>query len=136
MENIKLKRLILFILESITLQGGRFINEEFVEEFNSFIYKYYPDNKELFSYIFDIDTLEEFIKGKYDILTLDQMFQLIVKYHGIDGYVKLVEDVGLEVDKKIQELALLFTEYYNQIIQLYYTDDSMYFPKGYPKILQ
>lgn len=136
MENIQLKGLILFILESIILQNGRYINEEFVEEFNDFVYKYYEDNKELFSYIFNTTILEQFIKNNYDILTLDQMFQLVVKYHGIEGYAKLVEDVGFKRDQKIQQLSSLFTEYYNQIIELYYADSSIYFPKGCKKIPQ
>jgi len=136
MKKIQLKGLTLFILESIILQNGRYINEDFVEEFNDFVYKYYEDNKELFSYIFNTTILEQFIKNNYDILTLDQMFQLVVKHHGIEGYAKLVEDVGLKNDQKIQQLALLFTDYHNQIIELYYADSSIYFPKGYTKILQ
>ena len=136
MENIKLKSLILFILESIILQNRRYINDEFAEAFNDFIYKYYENNKELFSYIFDTKMLEKFIKENYDILTLDQMFQLVSKYHGIEGYAKLVEDVGIEKDQKIQQLAKLFTDYYNQIVELYNADSSIYFPKGYTKILQ
>ena len=132
----KLKCLVLFLLESILIQGGRILTQDFAEQFNNFIYEQYEKDRESLSILFNIDMLSKFIDGKYDILTLPQIMELIYRYQGTENYVKLVEEIGIEDDKKINDLALLFLMYYQNIIKLYYDDDSMYYPKGYPRIKQ
>lgn len=136
MSEIKLKSLTLFLFESIMLQGGRIIDRDFETELNDFIYKCYNEQEELLSLIFDRKALSGFVENKYDVLTLEQIVQLVNKYYGTDRYLKLVEDVGYETDQKINELAIKFTSYCNEIMNLYYADTSLNYPKGYPKILQ
>ena len=136
MEDIKIKRLTLFLLETIIIQNGRLLSEGLAAEFNDFVYKYYDSNKELFGFIYDNDTLELFIENNWEILSLDQMCQLINLHKGFEGYVALVDEIGYEVDSKINELALLFTEYHNELLKLYSANPNEYFPKGFPRILQ
>lgn len=135
MKDIKLKRLTLFLLESIILQGNPTIDEGFASQFNFFIEKYYEDNKELFSIIYEPQLLEECLKNEWEVLSLDQMISLIKKYHGFEGYGSLVEEIGPEIDKKLIELANLFTEYHQSLMNLYYADPAEYYPKGYSRIL-
>ena len=133
----KLKSLILFIFESIAIQNRRTLNQDFVEQFNNFIYEQYAKDKESLDVIFDIDLLGEFIEGKYDILNLSQMIQLIYRYKELENYAKLVEEIGIADDKKINDLALLFTKYYQEIIELSNIDDSIKHKyQGYIRILQ
>lgn len=136
MEDIKNKCMTLFLLESLIIQNGRFLSEGFAHEFNDFVYKNFNSNKELFSAIYDIDTLELFIKNNWEILSLEQMYQLINLYHGYEGYEALVDEIGYQTDQKINELALLFTSYHHELVKLYNADPNEYFPKGYPRILQ
>ena len=75
------------------------------------------------------------VPADWEILSLDQMVALINRYRGFEGYSKLVEEVGPETDQKLIELAHLFTEYHNSLIALYYADPSIYYPKGYARIL-
>lgn len=136
MQEIRLKRLTLFLLESIILQNERLVDEDFAIQFNLFIEKYYHDNKELFSILYEPKLLEECLKNNYEILSHDQMILLINKYKGFEGYSKLLDEVGPEIDEKLIKLANLFTEYYNSLLDLYNQDTSIYYPKGLIKILQ
>lgn len=132
----KLKCLVLFLLESILIQKGRIVNQDFAEQFNGFIYEQYEKDKESLSIIFDIDMLSQFIEEKYDILTLPQIIQLIYSYSGQENYIKLVEEIGIKDDIKINNLALLFTTYYQEIIKLSQGKLASCYPKGYPRIKQ
>lgn len=136
MQEIRLKRLTLFLLESIILQNERLVDEDFAIQFNLFIEKYYHDNKELFSILYEPKLLEECLKNNYEILSHDQMILLINKYKGFEGYAKLVDEVGKEVDEKLIELANLFTEYYNSLLKIYYADTSICIGKTKVRILQ
>lgn len=136
MLEVKLKRLTLFLFESIMLQGDRTIDRDFEIELNDFIYKCYNEKEELLNLIFDRKEIRNFIENRYDILTLEQIIELVNKYYGTNRYLKLVEDIGYETDQKINELAIKFTSYCNEIMNLYYADTSLNYPKGYPKILQ
>lgn len=136
MEEIQLKCLTLFLFESMIIQKRTFIDESFAAQFNDFIDHYYEDNKELFSLMFPISLLEEFIKNNYEVLSLKQMMQLMQRYHGLNGYVELVEAVGPNTDEKINKLALLFTEYYIDLLKLKHANPKQYYQKGYPRILQ
>lgn len=118
MEEIKLKRLTLFILEIITIQNGRYINESFVAEINNFIYEYYEENEDLFELLFDKEKLEEFIKNDYEILPQEIIIGLIKKYRGFVGYEKLVDSVGYEVDQRINKLVIEFLKYHNSLQEL------------------
>lgn len=131
MEEIKLKRITLFILEIIILQQGRCIDESFVEQINDYIYKYYDEHKELFGLLFDNNLLEEFIENKWEILPYDVMIGLIKKYHGFEGYVNILDTVGYEVDQKMNILVMKFLDYYNELLELRYAKSSTY-----PRILQ
>lgn len=117
MKDIKNKRLVLFIMEIILLQK-RFITAMFIEEINDFIYNYYEDNKELFALLFDTKLLEELIKNRYQVLPEKILMGLINKYHGFEGYNKLVEEVGYEIDQQINILVIKFLEYYDELINL------------------
>lgn len=115
----RLKRITLFLLESIMIQKFRPIDDTFAIQFNDFLYSYYEDNKELFGYLFNTKVLEKNMKNNCEILSLEQIASLIVKYRGFKGYINLLDDVGLEVAGKLNDLALLFTEYYDSLVNLY-----------------
>jgi hypothetical protein len=134
-EEIKLKRLALFLLESIFLQGEPTIDEGFTSQFNEFIEKYYQEKKELFHLMYDQELLEEFLKNNWEILPFDKMIELLKKYHGFAGYAKLVDEVGREVDEKLIELANLFAEYHFFLLDLYCADPAQYYSRGYSKVL-
>ena len=136
MQEIRLKRIILFLLESIILQSGRMVDIGFAAQFNFFIEKYYHDYKELFALLYEPKLLEECLENNYEVLSHDQMITLIKRYQGFEGYAKLVDEVGKEVDEKLIELATLFTEYYNSLLKLYYADTSVYIGKTKVRILQ
>ena len=136
MQEIRLKRIILFLLESIILQNGRMVDIGFAAQFNFFIEKYYHDHKELFALLYEPKLLEECLENNYEILSHDQMITLIKRYKGFEGYAKLVDEVGKEVDEKLIELAKLFTEYYNSLLKLYYADTSICIGKTKVRILQ
>lgn len=132
MENIKNKRLTLFLIEIMLLLQNRYIDEVFVEQINDFIHRYYKENKELFELLFDTDILEEFIKKNYQVLPHKILIRLINKYHSIEGYVKLIEEVGYETDQKLNILVIKFLEYYDEIINLELAEPTTI----YQKILQ
>ena len=115
MNDIKNKRLTLFLMEIILLQQNRYINGAFVEQINDFIYSYYEDNKELFSLLFDINLLEQFMENNYEVLPNKILIGLINKYHGYEGYVHLIEEIGYEIDQKINILVIKFLEYYDKL---------------------
>lgn len=136
MQEIRLKRITLFLLESIILQNNRKVDIGFAAQLNYFIEKYYQDNKELFALLYEPKLLEECLEKNYEILSQEQIITLIDKYHGFEGYVNLVDEVGKEVDKKLIELATLFTEFYNGLLELYYADEYIHIGKNKIKILQ
>ena len=136
MQEIRLKRIILFLLESIILQNGRMVDISFAAQFNFFIEKYYHSHKDLFELLYEPKLLEECLENNYEILSHDQMISLIDRYQGFEGYSKLVDEVGKEVDEKLIELANLFTEFYNSLLELYYADECIYVGRGKIKILQ
>ena len=135
MNKIELKRLALLILEILIIEDIHYINENFAIWFNEFIYKYYKKNKELFSIIYNPQMLEKFMANNYEILSIDQMTQLLDYYHGFEGYIYLLDEVGYDIEQKLNKLAQLFDEYYKSIIDLY-ESETIVFPKGYPRILQ
>ena len=132
----RLKRITLLILEIFLLQRDANISDTFAYLFNGFIYRCYEENKELLSTIYDIELLKEFIEGNYEILSGEEMVILINKYHGFQGYVQLVEDVGKEADAKLNELALMFINYAEEFMNLYNEDPYKYYSKGITRILQ
>lgn len=141
MQEIRLKRLTLFLLESIILQSiilqkDRIVDISFAAQFNFFIEKYYQDNKELFALLYEPKLLEECLEKNYEILSQEQMIKLLDRYHGFDGYSKLIDEVGKEVDEKLIKLATLFTEYYNSLLELYNANASICIGKTKIKILQ
>ena len=130
MKNIKFKRITLFLLESIIIQDNRPLSEEFIFEFNNFLCMNYRNNKELFSYLFATELLKDSMEDSYEMLSLEQVINLMEIYHGFDGYLYLLDEVGLEVDSKLNELAILFANYCNGLDDLY---DKTY-SYGYFKI--
>ena len=118
MNDIKNKRLTLFLMEILLLQEKRCINEVFIEEINEFIYSYYEDNKELFSLLFNTNLLEQFIENNYQVLPNEILIGLIKKYRGFEGYGTLVDEIGLETDQKINILVTKFLEYYEELERL------------------
>lgn len=140
MTEIKLKQLVLFLLETLVIQNSHNIDALFVYLFNQYIYECYNNSKEKLNIIYDLNILEKFIENNYELLSLDQMSQLLNRYHRFDGYVNLVDEIGLEVDAKINKLALSFamyiSEYKKELNALYNADPNEYYSKGYSKILQ
>ena len=136
MQETKLKNLTLFLLETLILQRTNRITDWFVYSFNEFIYEYYNTNKELLEPIYNLNILDKFIKENYELLSLEQMIQLIEKFRGFDGYLDLVESVNQETDKKLNNLALLFIEFQQELYKNYFENEQMNYPKGYPRILQ
>ena len=140
MTEIRLKRLTLFILETLLLQNSTRITKTFVYLFNNFIYQIFKEDKELISILYDTNILEEVIKNNYEILSYSQMNQLINRYHGFDGYLNLLETVGPKIDEKINILALKFIEFQEEYINFYQTLSNnnlkSNYQKGYTRILQ
>ena len=117
-------RLILFILESIIIQNYRDISEEFADDLNDFItYKFF-ENKELFNCIFDKDYLSNKIDNHLDIISFEEIVELIYKYQGFKNYIDIVDSVGKDIDYKINDLALIFNEYCIKMQNFYYLDES------------
>ncbi|MBQ2873481.1 MAG: hypothetical protein IJE89_05735 [Bacilli bacterium] len=130
MEEIRNKRLTLFLLEILLVLRYRNVTEYFVEEINEFIYQNYKDNKELFSLFFDYNILEQFIEQNYQVLPNEILIGLLHKYRGFEGYESLVDEVGMEVDQKISILVMKFIEYHKELIKLRFA------PSNHPRILQ
>jgi len=124
--------LTLLLYDLSILGNGLIINDEFTNLFNDFICKKYQEHKELFSTIFDIEALEKYInEGNIDIVSRKNLKKLTKKYNTVDNYLKLLDIVGLEVDSKLNKIALLFFEYYNE-----YVESLVYLKTSYIKILQ
>ena len=106
------KYLTLFIYEvlSITQKDNMYITDKLITNLNGFIYNYYQEYKDLFSLIIPENRLS---KKHQEIISMNLVILLIQKYHGIDSYIKLVEDAGPEIDRQINELALMFANYQN-----------------------
>lgn len=136
MIEIKLKRITLLLLEILILQDTNRISEGFAYLFNEFIYKCYREKNALLSIIFDIELLKQFVDGNYEVLSFGQMYQLIRRYHEFDGYIELVDSIDPETGSMINELALAFIEFEQEMVRLYYADSRKYYPKGFPRILQ
>lgn len=147
---MNIENLVLFIYETALLKDIEYVNIEdgdyilsypfgpdaidqvFISQLNHFIEKTYQENKELLEVIFNnIPLLDDYIKGNYDILDYKTLVKVLSKYRGINGYLSLVDTISKETDKKLNELALKFLEYYNNILELY---NEKY--TGYKKILQ
>ena len=133
---LKVKNITLFIMEIIILQQRKALTYEFTEELNDFIYKYYEDNKELFSLLYDTELLEECIKNRWQVLPQEIIAQLIRPYLNMNSYVSLVEEVGYRIDSKINQLVYLFTEYYQELTELRNDKTSYSYSKNYIKIPQ
>lgn len=136
MDEIKLKRLTLLLLEILILQETNRISEGFAYLFNEFIYRCYREKNKLLDLIFDIDVLKDFVDNNYEVLSFNQMYQLIRRYNEFDGYLNLLDSIGHEDDLKINDLALLFIAFEEEMVALYYADPRAYLPKGFPRILQ
>jgi len=141
MQETRLKSIALFVMETLILQYSNKIDEVFVYLFNKFIIQCYEENNELLPVLYDdMDLLKEFIEEEYPLLTYDQMCELLERYGGFNGYVKLLDTIGYEKDLKINQLAILFVayqnEYWSELEKLYTADPNEFYPKGFPRILQ
>lgn len=142
------KRLVLFIYETLFLNDIDYMysNREYqieyyfsekildpitIEFLNHFLIDRYEENKELLGVIFNIKILEEYIKGNYNILNIEILSKILSKYRGKEKYLELVEAITPEIDKKINQLALNFLEYYQEALALSYIK-----PNPYQKVLQ
>lgn len=125
--------LILFIFEStiILYDDDIMVTDNLVEHLNGFIYEKYKQHKELFSLIYDMDLLENFYKEHYEILSMQDVFNALRICVNEEKYADLVEEVGQETDRKINELALLFVSYVEELSSLYYRESV-----GFQKIYQ
>lgn len=137
----RVKRITLFIRETLIILGSNKINNIYVYLFNQFIIKCYQEENELLPVLYDdLGLLKEFIDEGYNILTGDQIMQLINRYGDLNGYLELLDAVDHETDSKINELALQFADYHNaylrEIESLYNANPQEFYPKGFPKILQ
>ena len=142
------KILVLFIYETLFLNDIDYMysNREYqieyyfsekildpitIEFLNHFLTDRYEENKELLSVIFNIPLLEEFVNKKYNIFDIKILSKLLSKYRGKEKYLELVEAITPEIDKKINQLALNFLEYYQEALALSYIK-----PNPYQKVLQ
>lgn len=132
MQEIRNKRLTLFVLEITILQNNRCITEDFIEQINDFIYNYYEEYKELFTLMFEENLLKEFMNNNYEIVTFDILVGLLKKYHGYDGYSSLVDSVGFKTDQKLNILVIKFLEYYEDLLKLQFASPTSI----YQRILQ
>ena len=142
------KRLVLFLYETLFLNDIDYVysDREYQIEYyfsekildpitidflNHFLIDRYEENKELLGVIFNIKILEEYIKGNYNILNIEILSKILSKYRGKEKYLELVESTPKEIDKKINQLALNFLEYYQEALVLSYIK-----PNPYQKVLQ
>lgn len=127
------KNLALFIYEvGLILYGDEpiIINDNLLAHLNEFIYKYHKEYYDSFSLLFDMNLLKEFIDKNYDVLYMEPIMYLIIKYSSNEKYAELVEKVGKKTDAIINDLALAFIMYFQGVIEL-----SNRKPTGYPRIL-
>lgn len=137
----RIKRITLFIRETLILLNTDIINDIFLHLFNQFIIQCYQEKNELLPVLYDdIELLKEFIEEGYTILTREQAMQLINRYKDMDGYLSLLDAIDYETDAKINELVIQFINYQqtylNEIELLYIADSQEFYSKGFPKILQ
>ena len=107
------KTISLFIHEAIYILYGDspIITDNFIDNLNTYIYFNRKNYQESFSLLFDMDLLDKFYKTNKDLLSMDLVMYLIIKYSSDIAYATLVEEVGLEIDQKINELSLNFASY-------------------------
>ena len=127
------KNLALFLYEvGLILYGEEqiIITDDPVNHINSFIYQYYQEYEDSFSLLYNMELLNEFIDNDYEVLPMQIVMQLIIKYSSDYKYAQLVEEVGYKTDQKINDLALSFIMYLQELSELYNRK-----PNGYLKIL-
>ena len=83
--------LTLLIYDLSILGNGLNLSNYFTNIFNDFIRENYQKNKELFSIIFDIELLEEYINaGQTEIISRKNLKKLTSKYNSVDNYLELL----------------------------------------------
>lgn len=127
----RMNKIAVFLLQSIMMQGYRPIDDAFTSQVNDFIFRYYDDNKELFDCFLSERIVKLYIQEDKEMLSLDEMIELMIKVRGFDGLVSLMDDMSAEDNSKINDLALLFTKYYEEMLRLY--EETL--QPGYVKIL-
>lgn len=130
------KNLALLILESIILGEGLYIDYQYTDMLNNFIYDNYKKYPELFKKILNINVLDEHLKNplfRFDtqIITTNTILTLYTNYCSEENYFKLVNEIDKETANKINNLVLLFFEYYIQQLE-----SQTYIETPYIKILQ
>ena len=108
-----------------------FINDSLVSHLNSFIYSSYNKHKDLFHFLYEEELINEFIEEKYQLLTEDYIMHILINYQGMDNYLKLLENIDLEISNNISMLVQLFLEYLDEIVEIYKLN-----PYQYTRILQ
>lgn len=121
--------LLLFEIGLISESGIEF-DENFLHLFNNFVSRYYKKYPQLFHLVLIIENSKE-EESRYFPGDIESFTYLINEYSTNEKYLKLIEEVGYETDKKINELAILFVEYVQELKELYYMP-----LEGYQKILQ
>lgn len=127
------KNLALFIYEvGLILYGDKtiIITDDLLAHLNEFIYQYHKEYSDSFSLLFDMNLLKEFIEKNYDVLYMEPIMYLLIKYSSNEKYAELVEDAGPKTDSIINELALAFVMYLEELTELCNRK-----PTGYPRIL-
>ena len=106
------KHLTLFLYEVliITQKDNIYITDKLINNLNGFIYNCYQEYKDLFNIIIPEIRVT---KKRREIISMNLVIILLQKYYGTDNYIKLVEEVGPEIDRQINELALMFDNYQN-----------------------
>lgn len=106
------KHLTLFLYEVliITQKDNIYITDKLINNLNGFIYNCYQEYKDLFNIIIPEIRVT---KKRREIISMNLVIILLQKYYGTDNYIKLVEEVGPEIDRQINELALMFANYQN-----------------------
>lgn len=111
------KHLTLFLYEVliITQKDNIYITDKLINNLNGFIYNCYQEYKDLFNIIIPEIRVT---KKRREIISMNLVIILLQKYYGTDNYIKLVEEVDPEIDRQINELALMFANYQNFIDEI------------------
>lgn len=112
--------------------GENIIEPMFIRHLNNFMEGTYQENKELIQLMFNnLSLLEEFIKNKYAILDYKTLLVILSHHRGMSGYLHLLESIDIKTNEKLNELAVKFLNYYDELLEMYNEEYT-----GYKKILQ
>ena len=116
---MNIKEFSLFIMEILEIKDNdtKILNYGFENIINGFIYKMHKDNPTLISNIFDIELLDELEGTNTELVSKQSILSIINKYKNIDNYLKLIKEIDINTANEINELALLFLKFRDDLYQ-------------------